>query len=85
MRVQAKLPYKLWQEAVSAEICLHNRTPKAKNDWNIFYTFFQRYIAKRDGIKGPIIPETAYLKAYGCTAYAATTTYEQKKARLRFY
>jgi hypothetical protein len=83
MRVQAKLPYKLWREVVLAGVYLHNRTPKAKNDWNTFYTLFQRYIAKRDGIKGPITPEIAHLKAYGCTAYAATAIYKQKKARLR--
>jgi hypothetical protein len=32
MRVQAKLPHKLWREAVSAGVYLHNRTPKAKNN-----------------------------------------------------
>jgi hypothetical protein len=38
---------------------------------------------KRDGIKGSYAPETAHLKAYGCVAYAAITTYKRGLFKLR--
>jgi hypothetical protein len=75
MRIHARLPHKLWREAVNASVYLHNRTPRAQNHWATPYTLFHTYVAERDGIEGHVTPETAHLKAYGCVAYAASTSY----------
>jgi hypothetical protein len=83
MRVQARLPHKLWREAINAAVYLHNRTPRAKNRWVIPYTLFHGYLGERDGIEGSHTPETAHLKAYGCVAYAAITTYKRGLSKLR--
>jgi hypothetical protein len=40
-------------------------------------------LEKKNGIKGSHTPETAHLKAYGCIAYAATTTYKRGLFKLR--
>jgi hypothetical protein len=77
MRVQARLPHKLWREAINAAVYLHNRTPKAKNRCATPYTLFHGYLGERNGIEGSHTPETAHLKAYGCVAYAATSTYKR--------
>jgi hypothetical protein len=83
MRVQARLPHKLWREVINAAVYLYNRTPRAKNRWATLYTLFHGYLGERDGIKGSYTPETAHLKAYGCVAYAATTTYKRGLSKLR--
>jgi hypothetical protein len=83
MRVQARLPHKLWRKTINAAVYLHNRTPKAKNRWATPYTLFHGYLGERNGIKGSHTPETAHLKAYGCVAYAATTTYKKDLFKLR--
>jgi hypothetical protein len=75
MRIHARLPHKLWRKAVNASVYLHNRTPRAQNHWATPYTLFHTYIVERDGIKGHVTPEIAYLKAYGCIAYAASISY----------
>jgi hypothetical protein len=77
------IPHKLWREAINAAVYLHNRTPRAKNRWATPYTLFHGYLGEKDGIKGSHTPETAHLKAYGCVAYAATTTYKRGLSKLR--
>jgi hypothetical protein len=77
------LPHKLWREAINAAVYLHNRTLRAKNRWAISYTLFHGYLGERNGIEGLYTPETAHLKAYGCLAYAATTTYKKGLSKLR--
>jgi hypothetical protein len=47
MRVQTRLPHKLWREAINAAIYLHNRTPRAKNRWATPYTLFHGYLGKK--------------------------------------
>jgi hypothetical protein len=83
MRVQARLPHKLWRKAINAAVYLYNRISKAKNRWATPYTLFHGYLGKRNGIKGSHTPETAHLKAYGCLAYAATTIYKRGLFKLR--
>jgi hypothetical protein len=83
MRVQARLPHKLWREAINAAVYLYNRTPRAKNRWATFYTLFHGYLGERDGIEGLYTPETAHLKAYEYVAYAATTIYKRGLSKLR--
>jgi hypothetical protein len=47
MRVQARLPHKLWRETINAAVYLHNRTPRAKNRWATPYTLFHGYLGER--------------------------------------
>jgi hypothetical protein len=77
------LPHKLWREAINAAVYLYNRTPRAKNRWATSYTLFHGYLGERDGIEGSHTLETAHLKAYGCVAYAAITTYKRGLFKLR--
>jgi hypothetical protein len=75
MRIHARLPHKLWREAVNAFVYLYNRTSRAQNHWATPYTLFRTYIIEKDGIKGHVTSEIAYFKAYGCIAYAASISY----------
>jgi hypothetical protein len=83
MWLQASLPHTLWSEVIKAAVYLHNRTPKAKHNWETPLQRLQDYVNTRDHVTGPTKPQIAHLKADGCVAYAATADYKLKNNKLR--
>ena len=85
MRIGARLPHDLWQETVNSAVYLFNRTPRYSNNWQTPYERFYTYLDQEVGTDlEPILrrPQLAYLKAYGCRAYAMTKDAQLKKKRL---
>ena len=66
------LPSKLWREVVSAAVYLFNRTPRYMNRWKTPYELFHGHPPSQD-----------HLRAYGCKAFAMTTSAKKKENRLK--
>ncbi|KAM4064930.1 hypothetical protein HRG_012785 [Hirsutella rhossiliensis] len=70
MRLAARLPHDLWREVVETACYLRNRTPRDPKD--------PRELNQGTDWKSPLELFTkkraslAYLRAYGCKAYAMT-------------
>ena len=70
--MRGKLPTALWREVVQAAVYLYNRTPRYNNKWKSPYeALFKRK------------PAQEHLRAYGCKAFAMTTTAKRKQQRLK--
>jgi hypothetical protein len=86
MRIAAKLPHDLWLESINSATYLFNRTPRYANGWQTpyerFYTYLDKLEAEGQGQPELRKPQLAYLKAYGCRAYAMTKDAKLKRKRL---
>jgi transposase InsO family protein len=82
MRLGANLPHDLWPEIVNCAVYLRDRTPRASNGWISPYERFHTYFNEAGCIDTAKKPQLAHLKAYGCRAYAMTSTAQLKKNRL---
>jgi len=83
MRVGAKLLAELWPEISKAVVYLYNRTPRYDYNWKTPYDRFHTFIAYRDGtVVDDRKPNQAYLRAYGCKAFALTLDALKKSNRL---
>jgi hypothetical protein len=84
MRADAKFPAFLWPEISRAAVYLYNRTPKYIYSWKSPYERFFTRLAHREGV---VIesrkPNQAHLRAYGCKAYAMTSSAQKKEQRLQ--
>ena len=84
MRLEANLPWEMWPEIVRAAVYLHNRTPRSLNDWRSPYDVFFTCAAQQAGFITPRRkPNEAYLKAYGCKAFALRSDTLRGKSRLQ--
>jgi hypothetical protein len=77
MRDSLKLPNALWREISKAAMYLLNRTPRKRLEWK---TPFEILHSKGDARRKP---DLTNLRAYGCKAYAMTTTAMRKEQRLK--
>ncbi|KAF4506190.1 hypothetical protein G6O67_006295 [Ophiocordyceps sinensis] len=68
--MRGKLPTQLWREIYKSAVYLYNRTPKYSHKWESPY---EKLTGK---------PAQQHLRAYGCKAFAMTTTAQEKKQRL---
>lgn len=84
MRLDANLPWELWPEITRAAVHLYNRTPNYSNQWKTPYEVFFTRVSLANGIVTLIKkPNLAYLKAYGCKAFAMTDDTHRGKSRLQ--
>ncbi|XP_044723699.1 integrase core domain-containing protein [Hirsutella rhossiliensis] len=67
-----ELPTQLWREIYRAAVYLNNRTPKSGQKWKSPY---ENVTGKK--------PPLEHLRAYGCKAFAMTTTAQKKAERLK--
>ncbi|RYO78010.1 hypothetical protein DL764_010157 [Monosporascus ibericus] len=84
MRSGVKLPAFLIVYIFKVAVYLYNRTPKYALFWQTPYEVYYTYLAYRDGVA--VLnrkPQQAHLRAYGCMAYAMTTTAMKKEQRLQ--
>jgi hypothetical protein len=77
IRDSSKLPNALWREISKAGVYLLNRTPRKRLEWK---TPFEIFHSKGDARRKP---DLTNLRAYGCKAYAMTTTAMRKEQRLK--
>ena len=84
MRASSKFPSFLWPEITRAAVYLYNRTPKYIYNWKSPYERFFTRLAHREGV---VIdcqkPSQSHLRAYGCKAFAMTSSAQKKKQRLK--
>jgi hypothetical protein len=74
----------MWPEIVRAAVYLHNQTPRSLNGWRSPYNVFFTCAAQQAGfITLRQKPNQAYLKAYGCKAFALTNDTLQGKSQLQ--
>ena len=79
MRISANLPYDLQMEMVDYAVYLHNRTPQEARRWKTPYEVFYSNIGESVGIQKKL--QLAYLRAYGCRAYAMTKDAQLKQKK----
>jgi hypothetical protein len=77
MRDSSKRPNALWREISKAGVYLLNRTPRKRLGWK---TPFEIFRSKGDARRKP---DMTNLRAYGCKAYAMTTTTMRQEQRLK--
>jgi hypothetical protein len=84
MRSSSKFPEFLWPEISRAAVYLYNRTPKYIYNWKSPYERFFTRMAHREGVAiESRKPNQAHLRAYGCKAYAMTSSAQKKEQRLQ--
>jgi hypothetical protein len=84
MRISSHLPAELWREVTRAAVYLYNQTPRYYYNWNTPYERFFTSLTMRNGVQiTDQKPQQAHLRVYGCKAYAASSTYLNKRERLK--
>jgi Pol polyprotein len=81
MRASSKFPAFLWPEIVRAAVYLYNRTPKYQYKWMSPYERF--FSNQSQGIFQSRKPSQFHLRAYGCKAFAMTSTAQLKQKQLQ--
>ena len=83
MRLDANLLQELQLEVTQAAVYLYNRTLNYVNQWKTPYKVFFTYASQTSRIVTLKKPRLAYLKAYGCKAFAITNNTHCGKSRLQ--
>lgn len=85
MRIHARLPEELWPSYIQAACYIHNRLPRAQNQWMTPYELVYNMQRINLGLQGDWTrPSISHMRAYGCKAYVKIADVEQKKRKL-FY
>jgi hypothetical protein len=85
MHVQANLPEEHWPSYIEAACYIHNRLPRAQNQWITPYELVYNMQRINLGLQGDWIkPSISHMRAYGCKAYVMLADVKKKKKKL-FY